>query len=65
MRKGEWKLLKNPIDPAQDTPMDEKDALFLSNIQIHPEELENLAREYPEKVSELLQAYQEWYDRVK
>lgn len=65
VRKGEWKLLKNPVDPTQDAPMDEKDSLFLTNIQTHPEELENLALKYPEKVTELMHAYQEWYDRVK
>jgi len=65
VRKGEWKLLKNPVDPTQDVPMDEKDSLFLANINDHPEERENLAGEYPEKVAELMQEYQEWYDRVK
>jgi hypothetical protein len=57
--------LKNPVDPTQQAPLAEKDTLFLANIGTHPEELKNLASEYPEKVAELTQAYQEWYQCVK
>jgi arylsulfatase A len=65
VRKGEWKLLKNPIDPTLKTPIEENDSLFLANINTHPDELENLAQKYPEKVAELIQEYGDWYDKVK
>jgi len=61
VRKGDWKLLKNPWDPAEKAPLEKKDSLFLVNIQEHPDELVNVAEEYPDKMEELLQAYEAWY----
>ncbi|WP_020533121.1 sulfatase-like hydrolase/transferase [Flexithrix dorotheae] len=65
VRKGDWKLLKNPRDPSQKTELAEKDSLFLVNIKTHPEELENQVEKHPEKVQELMAEYELWYDRVK
>lgn len=61
VRKGDWKLLKNPWDPTQKDPLPQKDSLFLVNIKEHPEEGVNVAEEHPEKVQELIQVYQLWY----
>lgn len=63
VRKGDWKLLKNPRDPTDKSPRAEEDSLFLVNIFDTPRELENAAAKYPEKVSELLQEYSEWRER--
>jgi arylsulfatase A-like enzyme len=65
VRKGDWKLLMNPIDPTMEQPLPERDSLFLTNISTHPEERENMAQQYPDKVAELTQEYQDWYQKVK
>ncbi|MBX2843244.1 MAG: sulfatase-like hydrolase/transferase [Flammeovirgaceae bacterium] len=65
IRKGDWKLLKNPRDPSHKTVLAENDSLFLVNIKIHPEELENQAEQHPEKVKELMAEYELWYDGIK
>jgi len=61
VRKGDWKLLKNPIDPSQKAPLHEADSLFLVNIQDTPSEQENVASQYPEIVSELMAEYTAWH----
>lgn len=63
VRKGEWKLLKNPIDPSQQAPLPEKDSLFLVNIQDTPGEQENRASQHPEIVNELMQEYYDWHTK--
>jgi arylsulfatase A len=52
VRKGDWKLLKNPIDPSDKAPISPGDSLFLVNIHDHPDELENLANNFPGKVKD-------------
>ncbi len=58
VRKGNWKLLHAPL---QSNP-DELDGngFMLVNLQSDPAEKINLASKYPEKVRELLAAYQQW-----
>lgn len=63
IRKGDWKLIKNPIDPSIKAPITKSDSLFLVNIKNSPDELENLANKYPEKVKELNLKYNEWYSK--
>jgi len=65
VRKGDWKLLKNPKDPSNKAPITESDSLFLVNILDNPDELTNLANEYPEKVKELTEEYHDWNERVQ
>ncbi|WP_242086464.1 sulfatase-like hydrolase/transferase [Aestuariivivens sediminis] len=65
VRKEEWKLLKNPIDPSHKAPITAKDSLFLVNIQDDPSELTNLAYKHPEKVKELTQEYTRWKKTIK
>ncbi|MFY0626775.1 MAG: sulfatase-like hydrolase/transferase [Reichenbachiella sp.] len=64
VRKGAWKLLKNPNDPTKKAPIMKKDSLFLVNIQDHPDELVNVANANPEKIEELIKEYQDWYGKV-
>jgi len=64
VRKGDWKLLRNPVDPTDKAPITKNDSLFLVNIHENPDELENLAGQYPEKVDELRREYMDWYKRV-
>jgi len=62
VRKGDWKLIGNPVDPSPQKKYLSfpKDKLFLSNLKIDLSEKNNLADKYPEKVNELIKAYQEW-----
>lgn len=59
-RSGKWKLLGNPVDKTNKAPITEEDKLFLVNLEDDPGEMKNLAKKYPEKVSELEQQYGEW-----
>ncbi len=65
VRKGDWKLLKNPIDPTEKAPITESDSLFLVNLQEGPSEMENLADQHPEIVQDLTQTYNNWYTQWK
>lgn len=65
VRKGNWKLLKNPIDPTEKAPITESDSLFLVNLQEGPSEMENLADQHPEIVQDLTQTYNNWYTQWK
>lgn len=61
VRKGDWKLQGNPIDPSNKAPIDPvKDSLFLTNLKMDESEMKNLAEEYPKKVKELLDEYKKW-----
>jgi arylsulfatase A-like enzyme len=61
VRKGDWKLIGHPVDPADRNSLDPvKDALFLSNMKIDSTESKNLADAYPEMVDSLIQAYLDW-----
>ena len=64
VRKGDWKLLKNPIDPANVAPLTDRDSIFLVNIMEDPGELVNLAEDYPGKVSELTEEYYRWLSNI-
>ena len=63
VRKGDWKLLKNPTDPANKAPITAEDSLFLVNIHDNPDELKNSAKDYPEKVKELTHEFNRWYKK--
>lgn len=66
VRKGDWKLLKDPRDPTADTPISsDKESLFLVNLAAHPGESVNQAAEHPERVEELTRIYQEWLGTVQ
>lgn len=65
VRQNDWKLLKNPIDPSNKLPLEEKDSVFLVNLQNDPGEVNNMASEFPEKVEELLEVYMGWYSRLE
>ncbi len=64
VRSGDWKLLKNPIDPTGVAVIAPQDSLFLVNLQTHPKELTNLAADNPAKVRELQALYQQWHQSV-
>ncbi|MCL6101400.1 MAG: sulfatase-like hydrolase/transferase [Bacteroidetes bacterium] len=68
VRKGDWKLIGNPVDPSPVTKgllSFPKDKLFLANLKTDISEKENLAEKYPEKVNELIQDYLGWAYSVK
>lgn len=64
VRKGDWKLLKNPVDPSGKAPIADSDSLFLTNVAEYPDEMENLAIKYPKKVEELQKEYDKWLQKV-
>ncbi len=58
IRKDQWKLLKNPVDPTGKYPLDpETDSLFLVNLQDDLSEKNNLAAQNPELVKSLSAAF--------
>lgn len=65
VRKGNWKLLKNPKDPSQKKPVTTVDSYYLVNLKDDQSESINLANERPEKVKELVQSYKVWYNKTK
>jgi arylsulfatase A-like enzyme len=66
VRKGDWKLLYAPIDPAgnPDAPWEAvAEGLFLVNLKEDIRESKNLIDQYPEEGRELEKIYQEWSER--
>lgn len=61
-RSGKWKLLGNPVDKTNKTPLTDQDKLFLVDLEADPGEMKNLASEFPQKVEELKKQYEEWLD---
>lgn len=64
IRKGDWKLLRNPIDPSHKGELTKDDAYFLVNLIKDPEEMTNLAAQNPEKVNELKNDYEKWHKKA-
>jgi arylsulfatase A-like enzyme len=64
VRKGDWKLLKNPKDPSQKKPVKSIDSYYLVNLKDDQIERINLANEHPEKVKELVKSYNDWYNKT-
>lgn len=61
VRKGDWKLIANPVDNNDPQSIDaEKDKFYLVNLRSDISEATNLAQEFPEKVKELIEAYRRW-----
>lgn len=65
VRKGDWKLIGNPGDPATEEQFTEKDRLFLVNLNEDIGEKTNLADTHPDKLAELLATHRAWLQRVK
>jgi arylsulfatase A-like enzyme len=64
IRKGDWKLLRNPKDPSKKGKLTKDDAYFLVNIIEQPDEMTNLASKHPKKVEELKQDFEKWYKKT-
>ena len=62
VRKGDWKLLGNPMDPTLDEPLPE--GAYLYNLADDPGEQTNLAEEHPEIVEQLMAHYGEFQQMV-
>jgi arylsulfatase A len=61
VRKGKWKLIGYPKDTSYKGTLDlEEDALFLSNLNTDVSEMNNLAKQYPEIVEELIADFIAW-----
>lgn len=62
VRKGDWKLMSNPL--TNQTNADGKrithNGLFLANLKDDPGEQKNLIAQYPQQAAELEALYREW-----
>lgn len=64
-RSGKWKLLGNPVDRTNKAPITDEDLLFLVDLEADPGEMKNLAKQFPQKVQELENQYNEWLESQK
>jgi len=66
VRKGNWKLYYNPLDPSslQEIPAEDKE-IFLSNLKDDPSERTNFAKQHPEIVEELKPLVSKYNERLK
>ena len=64
VRKGDWKLLKNPIDLPSRELLNESDSIFLVNLKDHPDERVNMAVDNEDVVAELKHIYMDWFEDV-
>ncbi len=61
IRKGDWKLIAFPQDQSEKGELHpDDDLLFLVNVKEDCSEMTNLAKQYPNKVKELSEAYLQW-----
>lgn len=65
VRKDDWKLSGNPLDPVGDFKFPESDSIFLTNLKIDASERMNMAAEYPEVVKELRNLRNEYVKSLK
>lgn len=57
IREGDWKLLGNPRDTSQQTPLGKENQIFLVDLSKDIGEKKNLATQFPEKVDHLKKIY--------
>jgi arylsulfatase A len=61
VRKGDWKLIGNPKDPANPNSINkERDKLFLVNLSADISESINLSDKEPTKLQEMIKEYLSW-----
>jgi arylsulfatase A-like enzyme len=60
VRQGDWKLLGNPRDTANEGSLGKLDKLFLSNLAEDVGETTNLAAEHPDVVRRLQAIHDDW-----
>lgn len=59
-RNGDWKLLGYPRDKSNRAELIESDTLYLVNLKTDIGEMQNVARDNPQKVRELKLQYETW-----
>lgn len=64
VRKGPWKLLGNPRDPAKKLSFTEDDKIYLVNLSQDSTESKNLKLAHPEITAELLLLHEDWLKEV-
>lgn len=60
VREGDWKLLGNPRDTSNKTPITPADKLFLVNLAEDVGETKNVAKKHPEIVNRLQALHDQW-----
>jgi arylsulfatase A-like enzyme len=53
VRKGDWKLCYNPVDPVANIKFENEDKYYLTNLKMDVSEAANLAKKYPDIVEDL------------
>jgi arylsulfatase A-like enzyme len=64
VRQGDWKLLGNPRDTSNQTPLGENDQLFLVNLAVDPGESRNAAADHSEIVQQLHAAQRDYEEDI-
>ncbi|MBW7863714.1 MAG: sulfatase [Candidatus Hydrogenedentes bacterium] len=64
VRRGDWKLIGNPVDPVHPDSLTRADELFLCNLAQDIGETRNLAGEHPERVKELKALHEAWLSEM-
>jgi arylsulfatase A-like enzyme len=64
IRKGDWKLLGNPRDPAGVLEFGEDEQLYLVNLAQDSTESSNLSALHPDVVQELSRLHDDWIEEI-
>jgi arylsulfatase A-like enzyme len=64
VRDGDWKLIGNPRDTSHKAPLTDDDRLFLVNLAGDVTEMENLAKNYPDKVKAMQSMHEKWKNEL-
>lgn len=60
IRKGDFKLIINPVDTGKKEELDDDDRLFLSKMDDNPYEMKNKALEFPKEVKRMRYLFEKW-----
>ncbi len=64
VRQDEWKLIGNPRDTSNKAKITKDDQLFLVNLNEDISEMNNIAKQHPEKVQKLKTLHEKWISEV-
>ncbi len=65
VREDAWKLHGNPRDRSNKAPLTEDDTLFLTNLEMDPTEMVNLASKHPEVVKRLSALQNDYWKSIQ
>lgn len=65
VRQGDWKLIGNPNDTSNKSPLGDGDKLFLVDLKEDVGEMKNVAESYPDVVSKLQDLHERWLQEAQ